>query len=365
MTSVKKQISTSLGIGVEDATLLEHFTNQYGSWAGSLPFQAVIQKHALQLCEEAPYIKHAILAFAASHLAFLYPDQLEFAKTSTRHYQRSLALYSAEISTKLDAKNVNAIIGCAHLQTMLAFANMRFEDSTGFSWLTAMRGVPILWNTAHLKGSIETSIWKGVCADPGIETGIPGKLIESDIWGALGTRLCLALHQICNVSGLCWHCMPKPDLSNSIHDLQVSQSTEEPNPYANPLSRLCRLLRYKVDHSTMGVSIFFIGKLEDAFLQRVNDGDSRAILIICYWCALFSQVDQWWITRSALAECRRLCRYLESTSDQAIIDLLPFPSTKCGYAHSNSGSRNTIPDINNQYSSDFTKRGSSAEDCSS
>jgi hypothetical protein len=53
--------------------------------------------------------------------------------------------------------------------------------------------------------------------------------------------------------------------------------------------------------------------------------------MLCYWCALLSQIDQWWIVDSAAVECLRLCKFLDAIPDQRIRTLLSFPAGKCGY----------------------------------
>jgi hypothetical protein len=273
-----------------------------------------MQLHSLQLSVGAPYLLHAIIAFSARHLNFLRPDEKDYDIVASLHYGQSLVAYTSQLRDSLDAKNSEAMVGCCHLHTILAFENIRsgiyVGQGDGLTWVRAMRGAPVLWNTTNLQSLVSDSIWNPVCVDA--HSRSPDRcnhalMEETDSWA---TTTCKALHQLCEVP------------SNSI---------QQRNPYEQPLSRLCDLMRCSMGHEDIGSFVAFICSLPLTFVQLLERNEPRALLIVCYWCALISQIDQWWIGGPSKAECFRLCTYLESISDQKIRDLLHFPREKCGH----------------------------------
>jgi hypothetical protein len=311
-TILKPPSNLPIPINGNESELLDYFIGTNGEWIGSPECQRLLQKHARQLVLNAPYIRHAILAFSARHLASSHASQKRYAVDASFHYQRSLSLYSSHLQKSFNVAEVNEIIGCAHLQTMLAFENSHSrDDGEGFTWLRAMRGVPALWGTGNLKAHLKDSIWQTVCDEShgGINEALRSHT-EPDGEGSWSSRTYVALKKLCDAHG--------------------SLSTVE-NTFREPLRSLYQLMNLANGRDKIGVYVFFIGSLSESFLQLLERGNPEAILIICYWCALFGQIDQWWITHSAVVECQRLCRYLNTGSNPQIHDLLQFPANKCGY----------------------------------
>lgn len=291
--------------------LLDHFTKEAGPWIGSPECQRMMQQHGLQLSVEAPYLMHAILAFSASHLNFLHPTERKYRIAATLHYDLSLALYSAQIRNGIDACNADAILGCCFLHTMLAFQNVQsaeqVESGNELTWLRTMQGTAILRSNIHPHLD-DTSIWHRVAIESRGEEEFFCNHIESEIsWASTTSK---ALHRLC--------------------EMELESSVQE-NPYEKPLSRLCLLMQCDIGQDKIGMFMSFIGRLPPNFVQLLDGNDPRATLILCYWCALLSQIEQWWIVRSATVECARFCAYLDTIPDEMVHDLLRFPASKCGY----------------------------------
>jgi hypothetical protein len=279
-----------------------------------------MQQHAWELVN-TPYLLHAILAFAAGHLAFIQPSQKKYAIAAAYHYQQSLSLYSSHLRTSFDAKYVNQIIGCGHLQTMLAFQNIYLGgsngDGGGFVWLRAMRGIPTLWKSINLTTYSGGSIWSTVCDESHKgrdEVFCTHK--ESDDVNLCDSSTCKALHKLCGLA---------------VGSPRANITLDDRNIFQEPLSHLCLLARLDADPDKIGRYVGFVASLSNSFLQVLENKDPRALLIICYFCIYFSEIGQWWITRSAVAECRRICTILETIGDQRILELLQFPAGKCCY----------------------------------
>ncbi|PMD34944.1 hypothetical protein L207DRAFT_436222 [Hyaloscypha variabilis F] len=290
--------------------LLNHFFDSNGLWIGSPACQITMQQHCLQLMVGAPYLLHAVLAFSSSHLSFLHPSERRYRVTATFHYDLSLASYSSQISTGLDASNADSLLGCCYLHTMLAFRNLQLDDDSqegnALTWLRTMQGTSILRSNLNpcLNNSVlhplnlESRSWEEV---------ICNHLDSGDSWASKASQ---ALHQFCGVN---------------------SKSVLEENLYEDPLCRLCQLIQLEIGPDNIGMFMSFIGRLRSSFVELLDRNDPKAMMILCYWCALLSQIDQWWIVASATSECLRLCKLLYVVPDQRIQDLLEFPASKCGF----------------------------------
>jgi hypothetical protein len=296
--------------------LLDHFVETNIPWIGSSEYQRLIQQHGIKLCLEAPYLLHTIIAFSASHLNFLRPEQRKYGIAFALHYSLSLSSYSAQLHAPLDVRKADAIIACCHLHTMLAFQNVQSGDSAvdvgGFAWLRAMQGVAILWNTGNIRPYLEGNIWRKKTLESRALENITYDHTESSAADSWASNTSRALHQLFSE--------------------QSDPISHHNSPYQEPLRRLCLLMQHSMEQDAICMFMAFIGNLPDSFVQLLGQKDPRAMLLMCYWCALLSQIDQWWIVSSAKFICRTLCNTLSKTPDQRIYNLLQFPATKCGYA---------------------------------
>jgi len=301
------------GDGLE---LINHFLDTTIPWLGTPAFQRIIQKEGLQLALKSPYLLHAILVTSASHMSYLNPEQKKYEVAATIHYQHALTSYSTQLQTGVDAVNVDSVIGCGYLQTMLAFENIsrmsaeQMGGEGGVAWLRAMQGIRVLQDTDEIRPHLEKSIWLAVFLESGgwEENKSYHADGKDDSWAS---RTSKALHTLCD--------LPFDSLGHE-------------NPYQQPLRDLCALMRSEIDHDTIGKFMVFIGKLPHKFVHLFEKSDSQAMLLMAYWCALICGADQWWIVRSASVECRRLCATLDSVAGPQIRDLLRFPANQCGYA---------------------------------
>ncbi|KAG4442633.1 hypothetical protein IFR05_001889 [Cadophora sp. M221] len=294
--------------------LLSHFFTIAGPSIGSSGCQKVLQKHGLELSRSAPYFLHAILAFSASHLNFLHPQENKYEIAASIYYGLSLKSYAAQISAGLDANNADSVVGCGYLHTMLAFRNVQSGDLAGagdLGWLKTMQGVRILWATKILHSGLTNSPWRPLCAESRVTHEFRCNHAETGNSGAAMEDISRALHQFLEVGF-------SPSGSGNV--------------YKEPLNRLCMILQSYSGHDKIEMSTALIGLLSPTFLELLDRKDPKAIMIICYWCAIFGRNEQWWITRSAQLECVKLCAYLSSIPDRAVQELLRFPASQCGYA---------------------------------
>ncbi|KAH7382086.1 hypothetical protein BKA64DRAFT_607727 [Cadophora sp. MPI-SDFR-AT-0126] len=307
-----KDLVYKQGDGLE---LIDHFHDTTIPWLASSKLQRILQKEGIRLALGAPYLLHSILAISARHLSFLHPEQKKYEVTATIHYQHALTSYSSQLQLSLDAENVDTVIGCGYLQTMLAFENVSrsSKEADGgdgaIAWLRAMQGIKSLLNSYSICPHLEQSIWLPVFLESGgwEENTCQHTDEADDSWASNTSR---SLHSLCGVP---------------------FDSSRDENPYQQPLKVLCQLMHSGESHETIGRFMVFIGKLPHEFVQLFKQKDPRAMLLMAYWCALICGVDQWWIVPSATFKCRGICASLDQVADSQIRDLLMFPASKCGY----------------------------------
>jgi hypothetical protein len=305
--------------------LLDHFIETKTPWIGSPECQRILQNYGPQLSLEAPYLLHAILAFSASHLSYLQPNEKRHSIAAALHYERSLNLYSSQLGKSLDKSNADAIYACCHLHSMLALRNVslsslehQLADVDGYAngWLRAMQGTRVLREHITLQPEGDQGIWVPVRIEARTYDRCTCNHSKLETTNLTAHNTSIALHQLCGVDMAC---------------------TAIENPYQQPLSRLCQLMRCDIGHGAIGMFMVFIGKLPSSFLQLLDKNDLRAMLIMVHWCALIGQIDQWWIVQSAKVECARFCRKIDKIPDPSIRGLLPFPLDMSDYT---KGKRN-------------------------
>lgn len=299
---------------------LNHFLDEQTPWIGSPPFQRIIQQYGLELSLKAPYLMHAIIAFSASHLHYLHREEKKYSIAFALHYALSLSGYSSELRATLNPSNADAIIASSYLHTMLAFRNVQPQPKDnpdvdtdvgrGLTWLRAMRGVSILWGMSDMRSLLKGSIMLNMENDREVSikrTSGHYKPYEANPWALEASKALLRLFEV-----------------------DCDQYTFK-NSYEGPLGSLSQLMRPGTGRDTVCAFMSFVGDLPTLFIQLLDHNDPRALLILCYWSAMLSQIDYWWVVDPATFVCRELCAYLERIPQQEIHDLLQFPASKCGY----------------------------------
>ncbi|KAF2499638.1 hypothetical protein BU16DRAFT_503884 [Lophium mytilinum] len=308
---------------IDAAELLDHWFDTDYPWIGTTEVQNTMQKHGFNIGLGAPYVLHGILAFAACHLNYLRPGHLKYEIASTIHYNSSLALYSNQISLHVGADNADQLFGTWFLLGPMTFWNLsrpadqlllesHTKNAIGhghFTWLRALQGTRILQDDPAIQTHLKDSIWA--------PTFLEARAWEADIDMSNGSQIKSDTYLILTaLKELC--------------DFRVdSYSTD--NPYQHPIRRLSRLFATKPHRDMVGWYMVWVGKLSPEYLDLLEESDSKALLILAYWCALILRIDIWWITRSAKQKCTEICTYLDQSAEPGVRGLLEFPASACGY----------------------------------
>ncbi|KAK4550274.1 hypothetical protein LTR36_003241 [Oleoguttula mirabilis] len=299
----------------EDALeLLDHFEDTTEPWLGSPYSQNMIQTHGISLGLQAPYLLHAILAYSASHLRHLHPEVKKYSIAATMHFTRSLQAYSSQLVYEVESGNANALLSASGLLAKLSFINtpVMSAEAAGSdpvpAWIRSMQGVKTIIQTPNLRRDLEEGILSVVVqhynrpADS--EAGIID--ISNTQLGAVAIRV---LRELCD----------------------VGTGDGVVNPYTSVMARLEQLMLTLPTHDKVDQYLAFIATLEPSFIDLLKRMEVRALIILAYWCARLSLIQQWWTGPSAKAECHRICAHLSTNNDPIVQALLRLPNSFCGF----------------------------------
>ncbi len=295
---------------------LKHFETITYATMGNPLVQGVVRSANLKYAMTYPYLMQAILALSSTHLKHLHPYSTnpnlhrQHSLAESYHWECALSLFRAEISSpsNLLAQNMDPIITTSMLlsrqsfnssspsSSSFVFAPAGPQTATALNWLTVQSGVKSL--LIAFQPHIPTSIWFPVFMDSDDREGT----FFDEHPGA--DDLPPAFAALCNIT---------------------PTSTIRNNPYHAPLRLLAPLLRLEPGLQTFTKLITFMGRIPIEFQHLLKEKDARALLILAYWLALMSRIDQWWIVGRARSECQAICTFLWDKSDERIRGLLRFP----------------------------------------
>jgi hypothetical protein len=310
----------------EDALeLVDHFEDCPDNWLGSPFSQGLIQRGGVEMSFKAPYLLHAILAYSAKHLSFLYPDEQKYSVAATIHYTRSLQEYSSQLVYHVEQGNANALLAASGILAKLSFintpvmmANTPLAAATVVpAWIRSMQGVKTIMSTPVLRktleGGVMAPIWNAYFCTPNSESNLPNDSVDAD--GSITAMK--ALKELCSADGDC--------PSNPGTPLA-------PSPFEMVLKRLEPLvLLPHPSHEKVDQFLAFIATMEPSFIELLERNEPRALLVLAFWCARMPLIEQWWTGPSAKLECRRICAHLAQNADGRIRALLKFPARSCGF----------------------------------
>ena len=159
---------------------LEHFETVTFTTVGSPIAQYVVKSAVLKIAMEIPYLMHATLAVAATHLKHLLPEAThpkehrQYAYTESYHWQRALSGFQAELRSPsgLGQHNMDSLLSTCMLFAILSFSfddfdprkSFVFNDSpSALNWLSIQKGLKGL--LIELSESITKSVWMPVFID--------------------------------------------------------------------------------------------------------------------------------------------------------------------------------------------------------
>jgi hypothetical protein len=81
---------------------------------------------------------------------------------------------------------------------------------------------------------------------------------------------------------------------------------EDARLYEERINCLMTLERCNPAPKAINALASFVSHSPPAYIAKLKRGDAMSLLLLLYWCRLFSRTGQWWLVQSATAESDRL-----------------------------------------------------------
>lgn len=271
----------------------------------------IVMGKMVQLAFETPFLMHAIIAAATTHLCTLVPENKDYRLAEAYHWQQTINQYSTEVSRKITYSNMDKLYSTCLMISMHSFYQETFsprtsfvftKDPTSLTWLRLQAGLRYLLE--RTTPWLPQSIWWTVfmeSRDPSLDYGDkrPGRVdLDPD------------LADLCGIG---------------------DETTIEENPYLWPLRMLMVLLPFERVTESSKFYNTWMGRLENPFYECLLRKETPALVLLAWWLGLMCYVEEWWVEMRVRSECTAICMFLEDSCDPLVLRLLEFPALCCGY----------------------------------
>ncbi|KAJ5163144.1 Aflatoxin biosynthesis regulatory protein [Penicillium coprophilum] len=246
------------------------------------PLRIVMGK-VVELAFETPFLMHAIIAAATSHLCTLLPDSRDYRLAEAYHWQQTINQYSTEVSKAITHQNMDQLYSACMMISMHSFLQKNFNPRTSFVFTTDPTALTWLRLQAGLRYLLERtlpwlrqSIWWTVF----MESRAPSLNFEDKRPGRVGLDPDLA--DLCRIS---------------------DETTIESNPCLWPLRMLMGLLPFERTTGSFQVYNTWMGRLENPFYECLLRKEPRALVLLAWWLGLMCYVEEWWVEMRVRSEC--------------------------------------------------------------
>ncbi|KAJ5774181.1 Aflatoxin biosynthesis regulatory protein [Penicillium paradoxum] len=305
---------------------LHHFhTGPAFSTEGQTNVRIVMGK-MVELAFETPFLMHAIIAAATSHLCTLLPDNKDYRLAEAYHWQQTITQYATEVSTNITRQNMDKLYSTCMMISMHSFLQETFNPRSSFvfsstptalTWLRIQTGLRYLLERTI--SWLPQSMWWTVF----MESRAPTVDFEDKRPGRVGLDLELA--DLCGIT---------------------EDSTIESNPYLWPLRMLMGLL--PLERGTVSFQTYntWMGRLETPFYDCLDRKEAPALVLLAWWLGLMCSVEEWWVEVRVRSECTAICMFLERSCDPLVLKLFGFPASCCGYLLVHEQERGRVLELN-------------------
>lgn len=289
--------------------IIDHFLHHSELWLGTPEIQRVLQRYAVRWAISAPYVMYGLIATAAAHLFHCSPQVKKYEVAMSVHYALSLQNFALQLSKPITREVMDPLIACSIMHGPFAFWKQGHEeaDDMPFRWLRTIRGVPVILSEVPDKTWIEQSVWYEYTIQAGGNIDGTLSLPEDPTVVSWARSVVEKFEELCETT-----------------------VTENTSVYSAPLRHLSMLMRMNDHHHRSSATLRFNGHLSIEFVDLLEKGDTRALLLFCYWYGMMCNVKQWWAEQHSLRGCRRLCEILSACEDQRVQRLLDWPMIQAG-----------------------------------
>jgi hypothetical protein len=296
--------------------LVYHFFNYTNvTWLGSQLCQQILQREGGRLALKAPYLLHAIIAVSAHHLSYLHPTERQYSIAAQAQYSLLLSSYISALED-IETANANALFASCMILNFIAFNNIAADQTPtkngdkllvlDIASLRSIRGFQILQESPGIEAKLDQSIWKPLMAEC-VNHPLANPL---DAIPSKNSPIFHKLVQLCSDE-------------NGVMDA-----------YEPSLQKIRLLMaQEKIGPDAIGAMFCFTRTLIGPFVQLLETQDEKALLLLCFWYSLISQLDQWWAIRSSRTGASNLVVHLRNSRDPRILELLRYPEEVLGGNH--------------------------------
>lgn len=301
---------------------LQHFDTVTYCSLGSEPAQVIIRSCMHTMIIENACLMHAVNGTSAAHLSYLVPaaqnaqQHRQSKLAAAYHWQKALQLFQDELSLGVNEKNMDALLSTMMLvcvyQFMLNESLPNPSESFVYApaekrqnclqWLHIQHGFQAL--VTELGDRLRLSMW-----NPVLEDGEVKQTTRQFLVPPAGDEVHALFLDLCEIS---------------------EKSSSEQNPFYTPLEHLLFFRRPEASVNKFTKLISFVGTVDERFHRLLLIREKRALLILAYWLAMMSELEQWWISRRARNECTAITAFLMSDPDEKVRKLLAYPARIMG-----------------------------------
>jgi hypothetical protein len=248
---------------------MHHFTSVVAielANGSSAEAKALWQEHAVKLGFKHHFLLRGILAVAAFHLGFLYPERkAEYYLAGTTHQSIGLTEFQATLPD-VNESNCHALFAFSCLVIILVFASGAKEKPMDFNtdvlqWFYLLRGAHIVLNL-H-KDSISCSFLKPLLDEM-------GRIEAAEAQQFPGTEQITRLFRICG---------------SDQHDQETAQAYDLAiHGLLNTFTQVS-LLRQRGDGTILTTFVWPI-HLSPRFLDLLSEKQPAAMIVLAHYCVL-------------------------------------------------------------------------------
>jgi hypothetical protein len=300
----RAELLTTAKLSIQKAyvrKLLHHLVHCKGEWLAAPIFQQILQQHGVQLGLRSDYLLHALLAVTASHMYFLDTTEAELKLLSSFHYSLSLRLYREKLSN-IQSDDVDAIFACGIIHTILVIRYTILDALTigdtlgGFDSLVVslLNGLKAIKSFPPFHCPFQQADRESKSQYPSL---FPASYNEQEWTANIDVE----------VSKITAHIA---ELESNL--LQLVGKAVFEDIYREPFQYLALASQRDPGHSPIDLIFSFSFQLNDRYLKSLELQTPVALLLLCYWLALLTAINQWWITKPAIALCKRFHAHLSN-----------------------------------------------------
>lgn len=273
---------------------LEHFINCKEDWLAGRPFQDLIQRHGIRIGLQSNYVLYAILAVSAFHLHYKEPRLTDLLLVGHYHYALSLELYQRKLRD-IHAEDLDPIYACGMLQVIMTIRCTLLDNTSGPDLLN---GFEILLAAIKTMNSFP-ALHSPFRDQPHVANSVFSDLFERCNFPA---QINLTDESVA----------PLPSTIAPLEGLirYVTGDGIFEKVYLEPFTYLVRISKQESRPENLDIDVAFSSQLKNGYLEALEGRESIAILLLCYWFALLTRINQWWIRDPARTFCERFYVYL-------------------------------------------------------